>query len=245
MLVVCGGLIAAPAAAQTNVELWGNVTLNWLKSDRLTYEVDFEPKVLVVHPEDEPAWRNLDISPNVEYSLKSWLDLIAEGTVGFTKQTDDVDTIEATGRVGIRLHLFSRDAPVVVRARERPPKRRVVVRDLFRVEWRNLFSSDDAGESSSTTRFRNRLELLVPLNKPRLTDDGARYLMADWEWFVPVEEQQERFANKQRIRAGLGYRRNVAWRYEAVYIRTRSRDTIGEGFTTSENSLDLRLKRVF
>ena len=28
-------LTAAPAAAQTNLQLWGNLTLDWVKSDRL------------------------------------------------------------------------------------------------------------------------------------------------------------------------------------------------------------------
>jgi hypothetical protein len=32
------------AHAQTNLQLWGNVTLDWVKSDRLVYELDFEPK---------------------------------------------------------------------------------------------------------------------------------------------------------------------------------------------------------
>ena len=73
--------------------------------------------------------------------------------------------------------------------------------DLFRVESRNIFYGGAGSGTSSTVRLRNRLELLVPLNKERLSDDGARYLLADWEWFAPVDEPNERFANKQRIRA--------------------------------------------
>jgi hypothetical protein len=38
---------SSTAFAQTNLQLWGNVTLDWVKSDRLTYEFDIEPKVLV------------------------------------------------------------------------------------------------------------------------------------------------------------------------------------------------------
>ena len=78
-----------------------------------------------------------------------------------------------------------------------------MVRDLFRVESRNIFYGGAGSGTSSTVRLRNRLEFLVPLNKERLSDDGARYLLADWEWFAPVDEPKERFANKQRIRAGL------------------------------------------
>jgi len=35
-----------------------------VKSDRITYEVDFEPKALVVVPEGQPDWRNLDTTPD-------------------------------------------------------------------------------------------------------------------------------------------------------------------------------------
>jgi hypothetical protein len=61
---VCCLLLSASstAFAQTNLQLWGNVTLDWVKSDRLTYEFDIEAKVLVCAPDDEPAWRNLDLN---------------------------------------------------------------------------------------------------------------------------------------------------------------------------------------
>ena len=85
----------------------------------------------------------------------------------------------------------------------------------------------------------------MPLNKERLTDDGARYLLTDWEWFIPLSDQDERFANKQRIRAGFGYRRTFAWRFEALYIWTRSRNTIEDDFDTSDNIINIRVKRFF
>jgi hypothetical protein len=69
--------------------------------------------------------------------------------------------------------------------------------------------------------------------------------MADWEWFVPLDDPSERFANRQRIRTGFGYRRNVHWRVEALYIWTRSRNTVEEGFHTSDNAVNVRVKRVF
>jgi Protein of unknown function (DUF2490) len=231
-------------AQTTNLQLWGNVTLDWVTSDRLTYEVDFEPKVLVDAPEGEPGWRNLDVTPNVEYAAKSWLDLVAEATAGFTKQTDDVNSIELTPRVGVRFHFLSRGVPTA-QLFERPPRRRIVVRDLVRVESRTFFYTGAGEGTESTVRFRNRLEFLVPLNKELMTEDGARYFLADWEWYIPVDEPEERFANKQRIRTGLGYRRSFSWRFEVLYIWTRSRDTIDDGFSTDDNSIDIRLKRLF
>ena len=238
-------LLPSLAQAQsTNLQLWGNMTLDWVKSDRLTYELDLEPKVLISALEGEPGWRNLDVTPNVEYAPKGWLDLIGEVAAGYTKQNDDVNTIEVTPRIGVRFHFLSRGVPTA-RFREQPPRRRVVIRDLVRVESRNFFYTGSASGTSSSVRFRNRLEFLVPLNKEKMTEDGARYLLADWEWFIPLDEPDERFANKQRIRTGFGYRRSFAWRFEVLYIWTRSRNTIDEGFSTAENSIDIRLKRLF
>ena len=119
-----------------------------------------------------------------------------------------------------------------------------MLRNLARVEGRNLFYSSDTS-NDSTLRFRNRVELQVPLNRNRVSDDGARYVLADWEWFVPLDDPAERFANRQRIRAGFGYRRTLNWRVEALYIWTRSRDTTAEGFSTSDNIVNVRVKRVF
>ncbi len=232
------------ALAQTDAQLWGEIILNWVKSDRLTYELSIEPKVLVAAPAGDPDWATLDATPTVEYGLKRWLDLVGELATGYTAQTDDLNSFELSPRAGVRFHLFSRDLPKVVHARERPPRRKVVVRDLLRIEWRKLFYNQNKS-MSPTWRVRNRLEFLVPVNKDRLTDDGTRYLMADWEWFVPVEDVRERFANKQRIRAGFGYRPSFTWRFEALYIWGRSRNTASEGFSTSDNIIDFRLKRIF
>jgi hypothetical protein len=44
---------------------------------------------------------------------------------------------------------------------------------------------------------------------------------------------------------GLAYRRSFAWRYEMLYMWTRSRDTTDQDFATSDNIIDFRVKRVF
>jgi hypothetical protein len=245
-LMLIAGLASADASAQTNLQLWGNITLDWMRTQRLTYEIEVEPKVLLAASGCEPSWHNVDVTPSVEYAVNRWLDIGGELATGRTKQTDDVNSWEVTPRFDLRFHLFSRDVPVrTQRIRDLPPSRRIVVRDLVRVESRNLFYTDAGSGSDSSVRFRNRLELLAPLNTAKLTDDGARYVLADWEWFIPVGEPDERFANKQRIRTGFGYRRNQQWRAEVLYMWTRSRNTIEDGFTTSDNIIDIRVKRAF
>ena len=176
------------------------------------------------------------------YSPRSWFDIVMDTTIGRTVQTDDVDTVEVTPRIGARFHLFSRSL------RHHPLERAPARRSSFGISFASKHATSTTAAATWTTRyssrFRNRLEFLLPLNKERLTDDGARYLLTDWEWFIPLSDQEERFANKQRVRAGLGYR-HFPWRFEALYIWTRSRDTIEDDFDTSDNIINVRVKRFF
>lgn len=237
-------LFAGPANGQADGQLWATVTFNWLRSDQLTYELELEPKVLVVAPEGVPGWASLDVTPNVEFAVRNWLDLVGELATGYTSQTDDVNSFELSPRIGLRFHLTTRDLPTGPFVRERLPRRRLVIRDLVRFERRNLFYSDGR-DTETVGRFRNRLELQIPLNRERVTDNGVQYVLVDWEWFVPLDDPDERFASRQRVRAGIGYRLNLNWRFEALYIWNRSRDPGEESFRRSDNVVNLRMKRVF
>lgn len=235
-------LISQELSAQTNSQFWSNFILIWQKTPRFSYELDLEPKALVSAPEGEPDWKSLDVTQTIEYAVKNWMDLSGELATGYTKQTDDVNSFEITPRVGLRFHLFSnRINPLL---KEKHPKRRLVIRDLIRVEYRSLFYTNDQG-SDFSWRFRNRVEFLLPLNHKKLSDDRTFYTLADWEWFVPISDVQERFANKQRIRVGLGYRKSFNWQFETLYIWTRSRKNADERFTTSDNIIDIRVKYRF
>jgi hypothetical protein len=239
-------IVAMPArsAAQVNTQLWVDVTLEWIRSAHLTYAVDFQPKVLLSRPEGDPGWYTVDVTPKADYAWKSWLDLIGDLKLGPTHQTDEVDTFELTPRIGARFHLLSRNVPDFVGFfRERTPSHRMQLNDLVRIEWRNLFSESQPDQS--TARFRNRVELSYTLNRPKATDIGATSFQADWEWFLPVSDVQERFANEQRIRSGVGHRFSASWQFEFLYAWTRSRATIEDNFTTSDNIFNVRVKRVF
>jgi hypothetical protein len=246
LLCVLGAVRAADA--QTNLQLWGNLSLNWLRSERLAYAVEFEPQVVAANTEkDAPGWWAFAVTPNVEYSPKKWLDVIAEIGTGHTKQTDGLHSFELTPRGGFRFHLFSRDVPRVLddlNPVERPPTRRFVLRDRLLVEQRNFFYNQDE-PTSSTVRVRNRVEFQFALNRAKVTDDGARTLLADWEWFLPLDDPNERFANRQRIRTGFAFRRDFAWRAELVYVWTRSRNTIDEPFSTSDNAISFTVRRFY
>ena len=78
-----------------------------------------------------------------------------------------------------------------------------------------------------------------------MSADGTFSLLGDWEWFFPISDQHERFANKRRYRGGVGYRRNRAWGMSVLDVRTNSRNTIDDPFSTSENIIDFQVKRAW
>ena len=88
---------------------------------------------------------------------------------GYTSQTDDVESFELSPRAGVRLHLTTRVLPTGPLKRERLPRHRLVLRNLARVEGRNLFYTGETS-NDSTLRFRNRVELQVPLNRNRVSE---------------------------------------------------------------------------
>jgi uncharacterized protein DUF2490 len=239
-------LAAASVIGQTTGEvatqIWANVTLDDPRGDRALFELDFEPKTQIA-PEGE-TWRNLDVTPLVEYYPNRWLDLEAELAVGRTHQFEGVDTWEVTPRVGFRLNLLSSlreraGGPIVSEFG------RFKLATLVRFERRNFFYGN--GEPSSHEwRFRTRLESKVGINHVDLSLDRTLYAIADAEVFLPLgSDISERFASKARIRCGLGYRIVYGWRAEVLYIRDSNRATPDDPFGTSTNALDARVKVFF
>jgi hypothetical protein len=235
-------LIPCAAAAQTEMQLWGTVTFSWIKDRRLTLGVETEPQVLVSKPADDPGWATLDVTPSIEYTPNRWFDVLGELKLGRTRQTNDLDSTEIAPRVGMQFHILTNVFDDL--ARENRPKHRFDLRNLLRLEWRNFYYSNDQPDSSSR-RLRDRVEVWYPLNRSSVTDEGATYLRSDVEWFWPRGDPDERFANQQRIRAGVGYRRDRAWRFETLYVWDRSRNSANEGFTTTSHAIDLRVRRVW
>jgi hypothetical protein len=242
-IIVATLAAASPAAAQqAGTGLWSDLTLEWIKSHTWTLKVDVEPKVLVSKPPDQPGWTTLDVTPAIEFTRSRWVDLVGELLIARTHQTDDLNTVEVTPRAGVRIHFLSNVIDDFLK--EKQPKRRLAVDTLLRVEWRNLFYSDNTPQSS-TGRIRDRIDLQFPLNRPKVTSPGTVYTTADAEWFWPIGHPKERFANKQRVRAGLGYRLSYAWRFETMYVWDRSRDSAENGFTLADRALYVRVRRVW
>jgi hypothetical protein len=233
----------ATASSETDTvptELWANVTLDFPKGERWLFEADFEPKTLVSGGE---KWWNLDFTPLVEYYPTRWLDAVAETTVGYTHQADDVNSAELTPRIGIRLNVANNlreHAPFAIK-----PLGRIRVATLIRVEYRSFWYNDDE-PAQHEWRLRARLEAKVGINRADFSQDRSLYAMSDVEWFAPLTgDVSERFPSKARVRFGLGYRLTYANRFEVIYIRNWHRDTKGGQKEPASNALDARLKLFF
>lgn len=254
LLLACP-LPAAAAAGESSSEgtttgpttqLWANLTLGKMTSRSWYVELDVEPKVQLTSGEE---WRNLDITPFVEFYPTQWLDLSAELGAGVTRQRDGLDTFELTPRIGAKLHFFGmmveRRAGSSGPAWERLPLTRLGLATLLRMEWRNFFYSDDTA-SRHEWRARLRLESRLAINHAQLAADRTFYAMADVEYFEPLgDDIVERHVNKVRTRLGFGFRHSAATRLELLYIRDWNRSAPDGRSFEEAHAVDLRLKLFF
>jgi len=239
---------ASTATAQSIGEVWGNLTIDWLASERLVYTLDVEPKVQVTAVTKQSRFANVDVWPSVEYALSEWLDAHAELLTGFTNEQDGSNSTEITERMGVRLHILSRllqdRAARRGAEREAQPRRRATIATLLRFEHRDLLNSDVP--TTSSWRFRGRVELAYPLNRTKLTSDGAVYLTSDTELFAPLsEDPQQGQINQWRLRNGIGYRLSFNSRLEALYIWTTKKHSGTGHFATDSQAIDFRVKLAF
>jgi hypothetical protein len=177
---------------------------------------------------DAPKWRALDLISTLDRTFTQNID----GNIGlnfsYVFQNDTINTLELRPSIGTRIHFT--------------PNQRVLSRLFLRVEQRNLYQQGTSDWQHSL-RMRVRPELLIPLNKKSYYEDKMFYGIVDAEWFiVPENDVDERFANRFRIRVGIGYRLSRQWRFEGIYMHQLSKNKIGDDFDTSDNIVRLRLK---
>jgi hypothetical protein len=242
LLLLLGVCHAAAQETSTGpaTQIWANVTLGRHVADRAYLELDLEPKAQVTSGEE---WRNVDLTPLLEYYPTAWVDLAAEGAVGYTRQRDGLDTLEMTPRVGVKLHLLKQVASG--HKNERLPLTRLDVATLVRLEWRNFFYSDDTPDGHEW-RARLRLQGKLALNHKTLSEPRTLYAMADGEYFAPLgDDIPERYVSKFRSRLGLGYRVAPATRVEFLYIRDWNRSAPDAENTQQMQAFNLRFTKVF
>jgi hypothetical protein len=230
-----------PAQEEISRQLWGNILLGFPRTEKLYFEADFEPKVLL-SPDNE--WRNLDVIPLLEYYPLQWLDLTAEAVLGQTRQTDNLRTFELSPKLGMRFRIIGHLWKIMATG-ERIPIDRFNLSTLIRVERRILWYSGEKTTERST-RLRFRLETKIAINHAWISLDNTWYLFADAEKFWNIGRNvSEAFNSKFRIRIGPGYRLSYKQRFELLLIYDFARNTIEEDLSKDVIILDLRYKMFF
>jgi hypothetical protein len=176
----------------------------------------------------ENKWRSLSISPTFEYTLFTNLDLLSEVGIGYTLQTEGSNSWDVMPMVGGRFFITQ--------------NKRVDTRLVLRYQLRYFRQvQDDDWDVSNRTRVRG--EVFVSINGPNLYRDKLLYALADYEEFIVLDQQvEERYANRRRIRIGLGYRLSYKHRFELCYTRQSSRNEIEGDFNSDDNVIQFRYK---
>ncbi len=174
-------------------------------------------------------WRSIEYNPTLSWSYTQHFDLIGSMRLQETLQTENVNTLELTPIVGARVHLT--------------PNSKILTRVMARYEFRNI-KNLDTKEWSSSGRTRVRIGALIPLNNPTMFNkDKLWYGIMDGEWFFVVDEEvKERYANRFRFRAGLGYRLTYNSRFEFIYTYQESRNKFDNNEATIDNIFRIRFR---
>jgi hypothetical protein len=218
-------MFSSSLSAQSHEQLW------------LEYQVDYPfPNGLILENTaayqtvltKEDKWRSFSLSPTVEYTLFTWLDLTAEIPLAYTFQKEGINSFEISPILGTRFHITQ--------------NRRVNARFLARYQQRS-FLQIEADDWDVSNRVRLKGELWVTINGPNSFTDKVWYALVDYEEFVVLDEQlDERYANRRLGRIGVGYRLNYKHRFELIYTRQSSRNEIDGEFISNDNVIQLRYK---
>src|SRR5262249_16440529 len=184
---------------------------------------------------------SISAAPRFLYVVAPWIDALGE--ISFTRkdQSNDVETITVSPRIGVQLHILSRLLDGGGGSREPEPRQRFDFKTLFRLADQRQSTNTDSSTTSTWT-FRDRWTVAYPLNRPKTTSDGAIYLITDIEGFMPLDGG---FINELRLRTGPGYRLSFPWKFEWLYIWDGHRSRPSESRATKSNAFYFRVSYQF
>lgn len=173
-------------------------------------------------------WTSFSIEPTYEYLFFTNFDGGITIPTAYTNQTESYNTFGTSVIVYGRFHITQ--------------NKRVNTRFLLKMEKR-YFCNLEENSWDESGRLRLKAEATVALNGPNIYQDKLWYVMLDYEEFFVVDQQvDERYANRRRARAGIGYRLSYKHRFECSYTLQSSRNHIEEEFTSIDNVLQLKYK---
>ncbi|MEK6781187.1 MAG: DUF2490 domain-containing protein [Bacteroidota bacterium] len=210
-------------AQDVNEQLWVEYMLNYPFANSFNVENAFTYSTLL----NTPRWSAFDYSSTLEWSASPHVELIGQALLSYTKQTEAYNTFEFRPTLGSRIYFT--------------PNQRIQTRLLLRLEQRN-FKDLNTQQWSQVYRPRVRAEMIIPINQDSYFKDNLWYALTDVEWLFAQSDVQERFANRLRLRLGIGYRLNYSLRFEFMFMNQQSRNAIEEDLASSDNIFRFRVK---
>jgi hypothetical protein len=222
-------LLTSNAQAQSSDTTTQQFWFDYNPTFQLTKNWAFDAEAAFhIAPNVAEPWREFSFTPNIEYSHRKWIDFTGGLALTRTHQTDSFGSFETKPYVGVRLKWTTRWRGI---------------RIINYARWEFRFQKDlDTDETSSDRRFRNRVQMLIPLNTRSLSEDNTFYLILDGEAFRTAgkDDVEERFKSRERYRAGLAWRRDSAWTFQFIYALQKSRNNIGVPFLEEDHILRFR-----
>lgn len=205
--------------AQTTEQIWLEYkpSYSFQKDYKLAMRGSFRTNL------QDPRWRTLELRLMPEKKLNKHFDIVASLSFLETMQYETFSTTEIRPAVGGRFHFL--------------PGRRVSSGLLARVEFRNVYKQESE-EWTYATRPRLRIFASMPLTEKSMSPDHVLYATSYFEFFYQNDDDlQERYANRYWIRLGLGYKLNSKIKFELLYNRQDSKNTISDDYEdlTNEN----------
>ena len=164
---------------------------------------------------DETNWHTYEARAIPVYKLPKGFDVNCGLSFLQTTQALNLTTSEFRIAPGARYHV---------------PWERIDFGAWARVELRWVYEIE-ATQWTYTTRPRLRFFTDVPINAKSMKEEDFFYVSSFFEFFIQDDEAlQERYAKRYWIRLGAGYKLNKNWRFELLYNRQDSKNTIDTSF---------------
>ncbi|MEQ1586453.1 MAG: DUF2490 domain-containing protein [Cyclobacteriaceae bacterium] len=213
-------------AQNSTTQIWGEYLLT--QPLRRSYKV--EGRVAYRHDLDRQVWSQWEFRVMPEKKLNKHFDVLATLQYLATEQAASFTTREIREGLGTRIHFT--------------PGSRIDTRLLLRVEQRNVYKVN-AENWDHTSRGRIRAEAQGPINQKTMSGNHVWYALADVEAFLFVDaNMDERFANRLRARAGMGYKLSHQWQFEIIYMWQESKNTLADDYENQQSIIRLRVRQT-
>ena len=143
-----------------NSQFWFDYDPTWVLSKRWTLDVDAATRFI----NSDPALWQIRLYPTLEFNLLKWMDLTGGVWFIYTNRFENSDLFETRPFVGIKL--------------KKDIWRGVRLSNYFRLE-RRVQRNLDTGETLTARRLRDRIQVMIPINRQRLSDDNTWYAIVD------------------------------------------------------------------